>query len=116
MKVSQDELERHRALEWERAERDAASLAADFKAAQEERKAALEELEETRKKARQVGFEIGIRIGRIRLLQEFLGQPETPDEVLIPRPEQDLMRLEESLLHQFSSKRNANGTPPTDKT
>jgi hypothetical protein len=71
--------------------------------------------------ARQVGFdeghekgiEEGALIGRIQLLQQLLVQPETSREELNRLPEQQLTQMEESLKRQLSSKKQANGTPPT---
>jgi predicted transposase/invertase (TIGR01784 family) len=100
MKLSQDELERQRALEWERIRRDAASLAEDARV------------------ARQVGFDEGLekgqQIGRIHLLQQLLSQPETASAELKRLAEEDLIQLEESLKRQLSTLKRANGTPPTD--
>src|SRR5262249_31199510 len=100
-----DELERQRALERKRAQFDAASLAADAKMA---RQLGFDE-------GREQGIEKGKLIGRIQLLQQFLGQPETPNQDLDRQPEQDLLRMEESLKTQLASKKQANGPPPTDK-
>jgi predicted transposase/invertase (TIGR01784 family) len=140
MKVSQDEIERHRAAERLKGERDAASLAADARVALEERSKAEERarlaLEEARlaqegarlaqegarqaqegaKVARQQALDKGQRIGRIQLLQQLLAQPETSSAELDQLPDEDLGQLEESLKRQLNGKRTANGSPPADKT
>jgi hypothetical protein len=54
-------------------------------------------------------------IGRIQLRQ-LLGQPETSSEELDRLPEENLAQMEDSLKRQLSGKKDANGTPPTDKT
>jgi predicted transposase/invertase (TIGR01784 family) len=97
VKLSQDELERQRYLERQRAEQDAASLAADARV------------------ARQEGIETGQWIGRIQLLQQLLGQPPTPSEELSRLSEEDLMQREEALQRQFSAKKEANGDTAGDK-
>lgn len=122
MKISQDELEQHRAAERWRAERDAASLAAEAKLGRE----ALENLrlaqenlrlaQEVRQKAFDEGIEKGQLLGRIRLLQQLLQLPETSREELNRLPEQDLVQLEESLKQQLAARRPGNGTPPTATT
>jgi len=70
--------------------------------------------------ARQEGIEKGIEkgqwIGRIRLLQQLLAQPETSREELSRLPEQELLQLEESLKQQLSGTKQTNDTSPTDKT
>jgi hypothetical protein len=126
MKVSQDEIERHRAAERLKGERDAASLAADARVAKEELRQALEEFrrereepkqaQEEAKVARQRALAKGQRIGRIQLRQQLLAQPETSSADLDQLPDEDLAQLEESLKQQLNGKRTANGSPPADKT
>jgi predicted transposase/invertase (TIGR01784 family) len=98
VRISQDELERQRYLEQQRIERDAASLA------------------EHARVARQVGLEKGELIGRIRLLQQLLGLPETSRAELDRLPEEDLEQMAESLQHQHRGPKPANGSPPAEKT
>jgi flagellar biosynthesis/type III secretory pathway protein FliH len=130
VKLSREEIERHWAAERVRAENDLANWRAEARAAREEgRQQGLEEgreegraqgRAESRAERRQEGFakgiEKGIFLGRIRLLQQLLGQPEASNEELQRLPEQDLLQLEESLKQQLRGKKPANGTPPTDKT
>lgn len=98
MKISQSEIDRHRYLERQRAERDAASLL------------------EHAQLALQKGFEKGVLIGRIRLSQQLLHQPETSKEELLRLDVEDLMRLEEELTRQLTGKKEVNGSIPTDKS
>jgi predicted transposase/invertase (TIGR01784 family) len=130
MKISQSELERQRYLERQRAEQDAASWAEDMRVAQEDLRVAKEKArvaeenaraaQENAQVARRMGFVEGIEkgkvIGRIQLLQQLLQLPETSGAELDQLAEADLLRLEDSLQQQLSSKRQANGTSPTDKT
>jgi hypothetical protein len=102
VKLSQDEIERHRAAERLRIQRDAADLMASAR--------------DARQIGREEGFERGKQIGRIQLLQQQLEQPETSDAELSRLPELDLEQLEESLMRQLQGKKHANGAPPTDKT
>jgi len=95
MKVSQEEMERHRAAERLKGERDAADRLATAIFLAEQK---------------------GELIGRIRLLQELLQQPETSREELSRRPESDLVQLEASLQAQLRARKAANGTPPPDKS
>ncbi len=95
VKISQSELERQRHLERQRAERDAASLAADARVAY------------------QKGFETGILVGHIQVSQMFLGQPETPRQELARLDREDLEDLEYSLMQQVNAKMQAPETPPT---
>jgi predicted transposase/invertase (TIGR01784 family) len=99
VKLSQNEIERHRAAERLRAERDAADLVAEAKA------------------SRQEGFQKGIAkgklVGRIQLLQQLLQQPEMSSEELGQQSEQDLQQLEERLNRQFRGSKPANGSPPS---
>jgi predicted transposase/invertase (TIGR01784 family) len=118
VKLSQDEIERHRAAERLKGERDAADLRASA------RMARAEGLQAGREEGRREGFDEGIEkgiekgklIGRIQLLQQLLGQPETASEELNRLPEQDLLQMEESLKRELSGKRQANGTPPPGET
>jgi len=76
--------------------------------------------EEGRQEGRKEGIEIGVEkgkwIGRIQLLQQLLGQPETPNDQLGQQPEADLVHLEETLRRRLQEgKKPINGTPPTDK-
>jgi hypothetical protein len=104
MRLSQDELERHRYAERIRAQRDAASAAADLR------------------DARQVGIEIGKRIGRVQLLQQLLGLPEMSITELGRLPDEDLEQMEETLKQQLSAPKPGTGnvsltdpaTPPTE--
>jgi hypothetical protein len=91
VRISQDELERHRYLEQERAARDAISREADARAE-------------------------GIRIGGVRMLQRLLGLPEASPEELRRLPEEEFERLEESLLRQWGGAKQANGAPPPAPT
>jgi predicted transposase/invertase (TIGR01784 family) len=143
VRISQTELERHRYLERQRADRDAASLAADARVAQEEARVAQENLKSAQEEVRLVqenlksaqeearlaqeearlaqekarlAQEKGQRIGRIQLLQQILNQPETAIEELATLPQADLIELEESLKRQLSVRKQTNGTPPADKT
>jgi flagellar biosynthesis/type III secretory pathway protein FliH len=122
VKLSQDEIERHRAAERLRIQRDAADLLAS---ARDARQIGRDEgREEGREEGRQQGIEQGKkegreqgeRIGRIRLLQQLLEKPETSRAELSSLPEPDLVQLEEFLLQQLRGKKQANGTPPADKT
>jgi flagellar biosynthesis/type III secretory pathway protein FliH len=106
VKISQDEIERHRAAERLRAQRDAADLQAWARDARQE----------GRQEGREEGIERGELMGRIRLLQQLLEQPETPRAELSHVAEADLVQMEESLQRQLRGKKQANGTPPTDKT
>jgi len=105
MKISQEERERQWAMEWERIRMDDASLRGDLRAAKEEAQ------EEAR-----VALGKGQRIGRIQLLQQLLAQPETSLEELVLLAEQDLLQMEESLKHQLSGRKQANGAPTSDPT
>jgi predicted transposase/invertase (TIGR01784 family) len=126
MKISQDELERQRALEWQRIQNDAAALAADARRARENLRLAQEELRVTQEQVRaareqaqtaeQVGIEKGQRLGRIQLLQQMLRQPEMSREELSRLSDPELVQMEELLKRQFSGPRPANGTPPTGTT
>jgi predicted transposase/invertase (TIGR01784 family) len=129
MQLSQNELERQRFLERQRAQRDAASLAADARTARETaevaRKAAeasreaaeaSREAAEVARQAAEVARRKGPVVGRIGLLQQLLQQPETPVEELYRLPDEQLSQLEQSLRQQLSGKKDANGTAPADKT
>jgi len=114
MRISQSELERQRYLERQRAEQDAASLAEDARVAHQ---VGFDEgLEQGIEKGIEQGIEKGIQIGRIKLLQQLLEQPETSNEELSRLPEQQLGQLEESLKQQLRGKRLPNGPPPPDRT
>ncbi len=114
VKISQSELERQRYLERQRVERDAISLAAAYKRGEERLRAAEEELRAAQEKAR-LAQEKGIVIGRIQLLQRFLGQPETSSADLGQLPVENLLQREDSLKQQLSSKKQVNGAGPTDR-
>ncbi len=101
VKISQSELERQRYLERQRAERDAATFAAALKRAQEGLKTATEK---------------GKVLGRIQVLQQFLNPSEPSSEELDELPLETLVQLEDSLKQQLSAKKQANGTPPSDRT
>jgi predicted transposase/invertase (TIGR01784 family) len=118
MRISQDELERQRYLERQRAERDAANLAAEARVAREELLAAQQEARAARQEAQAAQQEAraGRQAGRIQLLQQLLGLPETASAELGRLSDEDFAQLEESLKRQLRDKKDANGTPPTDKT
>jgi predicted transposase/invertase (TIGR01784 family) len=143
MRISQDELERHRALERQRAQRDAFSLAETARVRQEELEAAQEKLEAAQKafeaaqkaseaaqkaseaaqKASEAAQEAagaarrkGPIIGRIGLLQQLLQQPETPTDELYRLPEADLLRMEQSLKQQLDARKEANDSRSADQT
>jgi hypothetical protein len=122
MKISQEELERHRAAERLRAQRDAASLAEDVRVAHQ---VGFDE-------GYEIGFEKGIQkaieeaiwkaigkgevIGRIQLLQQLLKQPETSSTELKGLPEEELVQREEILKRQLSALKAGKGTPANNKT
>ncbi len=119
MKIGQDEIERHRAAERLKGERDAADLLATAKFVG--RQEGFDEgfakgIAKGIAKAIAKGFEKGKWMGRIQLLQQLLQQPEMSSEELIRLPEQNLVQLEESLKRQLGGKKDVNGTPPVDKT
>ena len=116
VRISQEELERQRYLERQRAERDYASLVADVRAAQEDLRAAQEDARVARKEARIALQKKGIRIGRIQMSQQLLNQPEMSLEELVTLPEPDLVQLEADLQRQLSDLKQANGAPPADKS
>jgi hypothetical protein len=90
-----------------------------LRAAQEGARAAEEAAraaEEAAKEKARVAQEVGIRIGRIQAFQQLLGLPETSRADLSQLSEDGLVQLEESLKRQLSAPKQANGTPPTDKT
>jgi len=99
MKISQEEIERHRAAERLKGERDAADLLATAKLL-----------------SREEGLEKGTRIGRIQLFQQLQEQPVTSKIDLDRLSVSDLVRLEESLTEQLSRKKQVNGTPPPGPT
>jgi flagellar biosynthesis/type III secretory pathway protein FliH len=103
-------LERQRAAERLRAQQFQASLEADHRVGRQE--AFAQGFEEGSEK----GLEKGELIGRIRMLQQFLHQPETSREELKRLSEEELLRMESSLKQQLSGKENTNGTSSTDKT
>jgi hypothetical protein len=84
----------------------------ELKLAQENAKAA----QENARTAQERGIEQGKTIGRIQLLQQLLAQPETPSEELGRLSQDALVQMAESLQRQFSSRKQANGTPPADAT
>jgi predicted transposase/invertase (TIGR01784 family) len=102
VRISQSEIERQRYLEQQRIDRDAASLAADARM------------------ARQLGFDEGVAkgevIGRIRLLQRLLKQPETASAELHQLPLEDLRQREAALEGELSGPKSANGAPPAGQT
>ncbi len=112
VKICQDERAREYYQERERAERDLANILEALEVAREEKKQALEERKQALEKAR----EEGEWMGRIRLLQQLLQQPETSREELNQMPLSDLQQLEESLKQQLAARKPSNGTPPADKT
>ncbi len=118
MKVSQDEREREHYLERVRAQRDAANILEEARMARQEGFAQGREegMEKGREEGMEKGIEKGKAIGRIQLLQQLLQQPETSSDELNRLPEQDLLRVEEALKQQLATRKQANGTPPTDKT
>src|ERR1051325_3335018 len=95
VKISQEERERQWALERQRVENDARDLIATAKFARQDG------IEEGIEK----GIEKGKSIGRIQLLQQLLGQPETSNEELNRLPEQELIQMESSLRQQLSAKK-----------
>jgi predicted transposase/invertase (TIGR01784 family) len=101
MKLSQDEIERHRAAERLRIERDAADLRASAR--------------DARQIGFQEGFEKGQLVSRVRLLQQLLEQSEASLEELARLPVEDLEHLEESLKSQLGRKKETNGTASLDK-
>jgi len=110
MKISQNELERQRFLERQRAERDAASLAADARVARQVG------FDEGFEKGFDEGFEKGQIIARIHLWQQLLKQPETSNKELGRLLKDDLLQLEDSLKRQLGGQKESNGTAPTEKT
>jgi len=113
MKISQDEREREWAAERLRAQRDAANIVAEARVAQENLRLAQENVKMARREGFDEGIEKGQWIGRIRLLQQLLQQPETSREELNRLPQQELGQLEESLKQQLAARTPSNGTPPT---
>jgi hypothetical protein len=99
-------VERNHYQERQRAERDAANLAAESRMA---RQRGFDE-------GREKGIEKGEVIGRIRLLQQLLGHPPTASAELDRLPLPELVQQEETLARQFSSSRPANGSATTEKT
>jgi predicted transposase/invertase (TIGR01784 family) len=134
MKISQDEIERHRAASRRMVERDAADLVAEAQAMREEARVAQEELRLGREELRlgreelrlgreelllaqeqaQANLQKGQRIGRIQLLQQLLAQPETSREELARLAEPELAQLEELLKRQLPPPKATNGTPATE--
>jgi len=117
MMISQDELERQRYLEWQRAALDAVSRTGDVRAAREDLQKAREITRLAREEARAavelqalLAQEQGIRIGRIQLLRELLQQPETPSEDLDRLPLLDLKVLEGDLKRQWIARAATSGS------
>jgi predicted transposase/invertase (TIGR01784 family) len=109
MEISQNELDRHRFLDRQKAERDAADQAAWVRNA---RKLGYDEGEE---KGIEKGIEKGKLIGRIQLLQQLLKQPETSNEDLGRLSQEALLQMEDSLKQKLTSQKEVNGTRPTDQ-
>jgi predicted transposase/invertase (TIGR01784 family) len=133
MRLSQNELERQRALERERAQRDAWDLAETARVKTEladKAQRALEEaqraLEEAQKEARRTteaseenarrARQVGPLVGRVQLLERLLGRPETPTDELFGLPDEELARREEALLSLLGGKKEVNGSPPSEGT
>jgi predicted transposase/invertase (TIGR01784 family) len=124
VKISQSELERQRYLERQRAERDAANLAAEARVArqvgfEEGREKGFDEgrgkgFDEGRTKGFDEGVAKGEVIGRIRLLQRLLAQPETAAAELQRLPLPELQQREAALERQFRGPTPANGSPPAE--
>jgi predicted transposase/invertase (TIGR01784 family) len=106
MKVSQSDIEHQRYLERQKGERDHADLVAEARMAEQRGFDA----------GRGKGTEEGIRMGRIQVLQQLLGLPETPRMQLTQLSEQALEQLEESLKRQLSGPKPANGSSTPEKT
>jgi predicted transposase/invertase (TIGR01784 family) len=89
--LSKDELERERYLDRLKAQRDAQSLANAERLA----------LEEGRRQGHETGHEKGVEqgklIGRIQLLENILGQPQTAEDELRRQSVAELARLAEIL-------------------
>ena|SRR5271166_5566892 len=122
MKASPEEIERHRAAERLKGERDAADrlATARFLGHQEGFREGFDEgfkigFAESIAKCREEAIAKSELVGSIRLLQQLLQQPETSSEELIQLPEQNLVQLDESLRRQFGSKKGTKGTPPVEK-
>jgi predicted transposase/invertase (TIGR01784 family) len=140
VKISQSELERQHYLERQRAERDAANLAAEARVArqvgfEEGREKGFDEgrgkgFDEGRGKGfdegRAKGYDEGVAkgydegvakgevIGRIRLLQRLLGQSETAAAELHQLSLPELEQREAALERQFRGPKPANGSPPAN--
>jgi flagellar biosynthesis/type III secretory pathway protein FliH len=110
MRLSQDELERHRLAERMRAQRDAASFAADLR---DGRKFAYEQ---GFAEGFAEGFAKGLRIGRVRVLQRYLGFPEMSLAELDRLPDEHFEQLEETLNRQLNVRKQGTDRPPTHQT
>ena len=106
MRLSEHELERQRYRDRLRALSEAASLAQGGRILEKR----------GREEGIEIGREAGELVGRIQLLQRLLQQTETPKEELYRQPEEELLRLEESLTRQLGGKKESNGTPPAEGT
>jgi hypothetical protein len=117
VKISRDEIEQARAAERLKGERDLADIMAQSRMTREEIRAAVREefLDQGLETLKEEIQEKVQRIGRIQLLQELLGQPETAIAELRRLPNPDLAQLEESLKQQLAAKIQGNGNPPADK-
>jgi flagellar biosynthesis/type III secretory pathway protein FliH len=88
--LSEDELERERAFDRLKGQRDAQSLANAERLAFNE--------------GWRQGYEEGLLLGRIQASQKSLGQPVTPNEELLRLPAEELARLADQLTDQVWSK------------
>jgi predicted transposase/invertase (TIGR01784 family) len=118
VRISQNELERQRALDREMAQRDAASLEYAYREMREEARVAREAARAAEEAARaaedkaRAAREVGLRLGRIQAYQQLLGLPQTPSDELAQLAEEESVRLEESLRSQLTGRTQANGAPP----
>ncbi len=130
MRISQDEIDRERYRERQRALRDAAAREESAQVAQQEAydrgleqgiEKGLEQgiekgLEQGIEKGLEQGIERGIEkgelVGSIRLLQQILAQAQTPREELLRLSVDELRRMAERLEQQRKSGGQTNGTPP----
>jgi predicted transposase/invertase (TIGR01784 family) len=115
MKISQDEIERHRAAERLKGERDAADRLATAKLVSRQEGIG-EGIQIGREQGVAQGIEKGTWIGRIQLLQELLRQAVMSNEELTLLTDEALLLLEESLQRQLGGKQNGNGASPAEQT
>ncbi len=135
MRLSPSERKRQQALDHERAERDAWILAEtarekieDAEKAQRVKEKAQREAEDAQRAAQALrraaaaaeenarrARQVGPLVGRVQLLERLLGRPETPTDELFGLPDEELARREETLLSLLGSKKEANGSPPSDR-